>query len=97
MLGGLLRESWRYPEDALENAGHRVRHTEVDLRRLAAEIGQGKDQPAEDDAKRMQAPQERDDDRGEAIARRDRGRQLPDRPCHLEHAGKAGEPTADHQ
>ena len=58
-------------QDALEDAGDRVGQPEIDLRRVAAEIGQRQQQSGEDRADRMQPAEEGDDDRGEAVARRD--------------------------
>ena len=75
----------------------RVGHAEIDLRLLAAEIGQRQQQAAEQDADRMQAAEEGDDDGGEAVARRDRRRQLPDRSGHLEQARQARERAAEQQ
>src|SRR3546814_11437695 len=54
-------------------------------------------QAGEDDAERMQAAEEGDDDGGEAVAGRDRRDELPDRPGDLEEAGEAGEPAAQQQ
>ena len=40
----------------------------ADLRNLAAHIGDGEDQPREKDADRIETAEERNDDRGEAVA-----------------------------
>ena len=81
---------WNTPVTALRQA-------DLDLRRLAADIGQRQEQAGEQDAERVQPAEEGDDDRGEAVAGRDRGDELADRTGHLEHAGEAGEAAAEQQ
>ena len=81
---------WNTPVTALRQA-------ELDLRVLAAEIGQRHQQAGEQDPDRVQPAEEGDDDRGEAVAGRDRGHQLADRPGDLEQAGQAGQAAADQQ
>ena len=68
-------------QDALEDAGDGAGQAELDLRRLAAEIGEREQQPGEEHADRMQPAEEGDDDGGEAVAGRDLGRQLADGPA----------------
>ena len=69
-------------QHALEDARDLVGDAERDLRRLAAEIGQRQHQAGGDDAERIEPPEEGDDDRGEAVAGRDRlaaaGRSAPE-------------------
>ena len=60
-------------------------------------IGERQEQPGEDDAERIQPAEEGDDDGGEAVARRDAGLELADRPRHFEDAGKAGERARDRE
>ena len=45
-----------------------VLQAESELRRLAAEIGQGEDQARCNDPQRIEPPQERNNDGGEAVA-----------------------------
>ncbi len=61
------------------------------LRRLAAEIGQRQHQAGGDDAERIEAAEEGDDDRREAIARRNRRLQMADRARDFGDAGKPRE------
>src|SRR5436190_12731706 len=51
----------------LEETGHGRGQREVHLRRFAAEVEQRHQDAGEDDAERMQAADERDDDRGKAV------------------------------
>jgi hypothetical protein len=79
-------------QDALEDAGDRVRQAEIDLRRVAAEIGQREQQPGGNGAERVQPPEKGDDDRGEAVARRQRRGQLSQRAGRLQQA-RRGRPA----
>ena len=74
-----IRRQQEEQQRTLEQSRHRGRQVERELGRLAAEIQQRHQQAGGDDAGRMQAADERDDDGGEAIAGRYRGQQLPDR------------------
>src|SRR5580658_1581529 len=78
-------------QHALEDLGEVERHMQRDLRGLAAEIGQGEGKPGQQDADRIEPAEKGDDDRGEAIARRDRRQELADRPGGLDDAGETGE------
>ena len=68
---------WNMPVD-------RLRQADLDLRRLAADVGQRQQQAGEQDAERMQPAEEGDDDGGEAVAGRDVGDELADRAGDLE-------------
>ena len=67
----MSRAQQKEQQDALEDAGDGTGQAEIDLRRLAAEIGEREQQPGEQHADRMQPAEEGDDDRGEAVAGRD--------------------------
>ena len=81
----------------LENAGRRLGHVHRGLRHLSADIGDGEDEAREEHADRMQPAEERDDDRGEAVARGKAEVDLAELAHHLENAGEAGHAAADHQ
>ena len=81
----------------LEDAGGRLRHMHHRLRHLPADIGDGEDEAREEHADRMQPAEERDDDRGEAVARGEAEIDLAELAHHLEDAGKSRHPAADHQ
>src|SRR3546814_4789249 len=66
-VGGQKEEQ----QQALEHAGDGLRQADHNLRRLAADVGERHQQAGEDDAERVQAAEEGDDDGGEAVARRD--------------------------
>ena len=66
-------------QDALEDLGEIERDLHRDLRLLAADEGQRQEQAGEQDADRIEPAEEGDDDRGEAVARRDAGLQMADR------------------
>src|SRR5579871_624559 len=78
-------------QDALTHLGEVERHMKRDLRALPADEGEREKEPRDQDADRIEAAQERDDDRGEAVARRDARLQVTDRAGHLDDAGKPGE------
>src|SRR5215470_12170921 len=78
-------------EDALEHLGEVERDLHRDLRLLAADEGERQEQAGDQYADGIQPPEERDDDGGEAVARRDVGLQMADRPRDLDDAGEAGE------
>src|SRR5579885_1237928 len=75
----------------LHHVGEIDRHAQLDLRRLAAEIGEREHQPRDQNARRVEQPEKSDDDRGEAVARRDRRQDLADRAGHLHDPGEPGE------
>ena len=81
----------------LEDAGGRARHMHHRLRHLAADIGDGEDQRREKDADRMEAAEERNDDRGEAVAGGEAEVDLPELARGLENAGKPGHAAADQE
>ena len=54
-----------------------------------------RNRPGDQDADRIEPAEERDDDRGEAVAGRDAGLQMPDRTRDLDDAGKARERARD--
>src|SRR3954469_8199029 len=66
-------------QHALEGTDRLVGDADRRLGRLAPEIGQRQHQPGHDDAERVQPAEKGDDDRREAVARRDRRLQLVDR------------------
>ena len=68
-----------------------------DLRVLAADERQGQHQPGDEDADRRQAAEKGDDDRGEAVARRDRRQQLADLAGHFDDAGEPGQRARNHE
>src|SRR5882724_579195 len=78
-------------QNALEHLGQVQRHFERNLRGLAADEGQREEQRRDQDADRMEASEEGDDDRREAIAGRDVRLEMVDRRRDLDDAGKAGE------
>ena len=49
------------------------------------------EQARDQNADRVEAAEEGDDDGGEAVAGRDAGLKMPDRPRHLDDAGEPGE------
>src|SRR5712672_3679036 len=78
-------------QDALEHLGHVQRDFHRDLGLLAADKGQCEEKACNKYSNRVQAAEKRDDDCGEAIARRNSGPQIPDRPRDFDNAGEAGE------
>ena len=78
-------------QQALEHLGEIERHLEGDLRALPADEGEREEQRGEQDADRVQPPEERNDDGGEAVAGRERRLQVPHRAGDFDHAGEAGE------
>ncbi len=87
----------REQQQTLEHAGQRLRQPEPRLRELAADVEHAHQQRREDDAHRVQPPDEGDDDRGEAVARRHVRRQLPERAGRLETTRKAGHAARQQQ
>src|SRR5262245_47489284 len=75
-------------QDALEHLGQVERDLHGDLRLLATNEGERQEQAGDQYPDRVQAAEERDDDRSEAIARRDAGLQVADRARDLDDAGK---------
>src|SRR5260221_918825 len=78
-------------QDALEHLGEIERNLHRYLCALPADESQRPKQSRDQDADRVEPAQERDDDRGEAVARRDAWLQVADRPCDLDDAGKSRE------
>ena len=78
-------------QNALEHLGEIERHLHGDLCAFAADEGQGKKQSGDQNTDRIEPAEERDNNRGEAVAGRDAGLQMSDRPGDLDDAGKAGE------
>src|SRR5262245_38017097 len=78
-------------EEALQDLGEVERDLHRDLCVLAADEGEGKKQAGNQDADRIEPAEEGDDDRGEAVSRRDAGLQNAQRPRHLDDAGKPGQ------
>src|SRR5271154_5711100 len=76
-------------QDPLKHLGKIERNLHGDLRAFAADEGQGKKQAGDQDADRIEAAEEGDDDGGEAVAGRNAGLQVTDRSRHLDDAGKA--------
>ena len=66
-----------------------------DLRVLAADEGQREEQAGDQHAERIEPAEERDDDRGETVARRDARLELADRAGDLDDAGEARERARD--
>src|SRR5271168_4376130 len=73
-------------QDALKHLGEIERHLHRDLGLLAADESQCEEQARDQDANRIEPSEEGDDDGGEAIARRDAGLEMPDRPGHFDDA-----------
>jgi hypothetical protein len=78
-------------QNALEHLGEIERHLERDLRLLAADEGQRQKQAGDQDADRIEPPQERNDDGGESVAGRNAGLQMADWAGDLDDAGEPGE------
>src|SRR5271155_452122 len=74
-------------QDALEYLGEVERNFHRDLRLFAADESQRQKQSGDQDADRIEPSEEGDDDGGEAVARRDVGLQMSDRPRHLDNTG----------
>ena len=83
-------------QDALEDIGDGAGQAEIDLGRLAAEIGEGEQQSGEEHADRMQPAEEGDDDGGEAVAGGDLGRELAHGPGDHEEPRRPCEPADQH-
>ncbi len=81
----------------LKDPGHRDGQPQFDLCRLAPDVTERHQQRRQQNAHGVQSSQEGNDDRGEPIAGRDRRRQLPDRPGHLDGAGQTGKRPTDQQ
>src|SRR5271165_4198346 len=67
------------------------------LRHLSADVSHREYEAGEKDADRVQAAEERDDDRGEAIAGREAEIDLTELAHRLENAGETRHAAADHQ
>src|SRR6516225_2038426 len=78
-------------QNALEHLGQVERDAHRNLRLLAADEGERQEQSGNQYPDRIEAPQERNDDRREAVARRNVGPQVSDRAGNLDDAGKPGE------
>src|SRR3954453_23748764 len=65
-------------QNALKHLGEVERQFQGNLRAFPADEGQPEEQRRDQDSDRMQAPEERHDDRGEAITRRDAGLEMVD-------------------
>ena len=94
---GLTKNAPKLAKAYRDLRGEMVFDLHHDLRVLAAEIGQRQQRPGEQDADRVQAAEERDDDRGEAVAAGDLVGELAHRPGDLAHAGKARCGAAEQQ
>ena len=81
----------REQQQALEHAGERLGQPQARLRQLAADVEHAHQHRREHHADRVQPADEGHDDGGEAVARRHVGRELADRPGHLQRAGQAGQ------
>ena len=82
--------AWKMPAVALGHMHRRLRH-------LPADIGDREHEPGEHDADGMQPAEERDDDRGEAIAGGEAEVELPELARRLEHAGEPRHRARDQQ
>src|SRR4030081_2718427 len=78
-------------QDALEHLGDVQRDFHCDLGLLAADKGQCEEKACNKYSNRVQAAKKRDDDGGEAVARRNTRLQMPDRASDLDDACKACE------
>ncbi len=82
----------------LEDARRRIGNVHGRLRHLPADIGDGQHDAGEEHAQRMQPPEERDDDRGEAVVGREsRASCCLNGPGQFQHAGEPGHAAADQQ
>ncbi len=81
----------------LEDAGRRARHMHRGLRHLPADIGDRQHDARQHDADRMQPAEERDDDRGEAVARGKAEVELARLRRRLQHAGEPRHRAGDQQ
>ena len=84
-------------QKTLERRREIERQLEEDLRALAADEGERDGKRGEEDSERVEPAEEGDRDRGEAVARRDRGLELPDLARDLDDAGKPGEPAGNRE
>src|SRR6266851_2259247 len=78
-------------QQALEDLGQVERDAHGDLGLLAADERERQEQACDQYSDRIQSSQECDDDRREAVARRNIGPQISDRAGNLDDAGEAGE------
>src|ERR1044072_1651921 len=83
--------------DALEHLGEIERDLERDLRAFATDEGERQEQRRHQNADGMQAAEEGDDDRREAVAGRDVRLQMIDGRRNLDDAGKPGERAGDQE
>src|SRR5262245_40361798 len=84
-------------QHALEHLGEVERHFQRDLRAFAADEGEREEQRGDQDADRVQPPEERHDDRREAVAGRDVRLQMVDVGRHLDDAGQSRERARDQE
>src|SRR6185295_17041296 len=84
-------------QDTLEHLGEIERHFQRDLRVLPADERQREEQRRDQDADRIEPAEERHDDRGEAVARRDAGLEMMHGRRHLDDAGEARERARDRE
>jgi hypothetical protein len=82
-------------QQPLEQSRHLVGDANRDLCRLAAEIGQRKNEACRDDAERIEPSQERHDDGREAVAGRNHRTELADGARHFRYTGEACQGTGD--
>jgi hypothetical protein len=87
----------REQQQALEHAGQRLGQAQARLRQLAADVEHAHQHRREDDAHRVQPPDEGHDDGGEAVAGRHVRRELAQRPGGLQRAGQAGHAARQQQ
>src|SRR5712691_3771153 len=76
-------------QNALEDLGQIERDLHGDLRLLAADERERQEQTRDQYPDRIQSPEKRDDDGGEAVARRNVGLQMTDRTRNFDDAGKS--------
>src|SRR5215471_5071806 len=84
-------------QDPLEHLGQIERDLHRDLRLLATDEGQRQEQARDQDADRIEPPEERDDDGGEAVAGGNAGLQVADRTGNLDDAGEARQRPRYHE
>src|ERR1700730_3873062 len=87
---GIGREH-KEQQDALEDLGQVERDPHGNLGLLASDEGERQEQASKQYADRMQASQECDDDRREAVSGRDIWPQISNGASNLDNAGEAGE------
>src|ERR1700729_829775 len=78
---------YKKKQNALEHFGEILRHLDRDLGIFAADEGKGEKQARDQDSDWIEPAEEGDDDRREAVARRDVGLQISDRSRNLDDTG----------